>query len=92
MGKNILEDSKLFNDSEGPAKKEKKELINGLPEELTRFACIAEKADIKFINDYAYTKRLTIKEAFHEMIDKFKQEYQSNPKNEKLLEKPKGKR
>lgn len=58
----------------------------GLKPELTRFSVICKVANIKDLKDYAFTKRLTIREAMDEILETFFTEYRSNPKNEKLLD------
>lgn len=63
----------------------------GLPIEYTRFTCICKVNNVNDVRDYAYTKRITVKEAVDEIIEKFFQDYRSNPKNEKLLDHTRGK-
>lgn len=62
----------------------------GLTEDYTRFTVICNTTNLKDLRDYAYTKRIPIKQAFDEIIEKFFQEYRSNPKNEKLLDHTRG--
>ena len=40
---------------------------------------------MKFLRDYAFTKRITIKEALTIMIERFAEEYAADPNNEKLI-------
>jgi len=42
------------------------------------------------IKDYAYTARISIKDAIKTMVDAFIDEYQANPENEPLLKHKKG--
>ena len=63
----------------------------GLTADYTRFSVITKVKNVNDIKDYAYTKRITIKEAVDEIIEKFFGEYRSNPKNEKLLDHRRGK-
>ena len=61
----------------------------GLQEGSTRYTVIFQVETMEFLQDYAYTKRTTIKEALTMMIDKFKAEYEADPNNEALLPDPK---
>lgn len=61
----------------------------GLQPELTRFSVICKEANIKDLRDYAYTKRITLKDATDEIIEFFFKAYRKDPKNEPLLEDPK---
>ena len=58
----------------------------GLPAEYTRFSVICKADNVKDLKDYAYTKRITLKEAVDEVIESFFREYRSNPDNEELLD------
>lgn len=58
----------------------------GLTEEYTRFSVICKVNNVKDLKDYAFTKRLTIREATDEIIESFFERYKSDPKNEKLLD------
>lgn len=58
----------------------------GLPIGSTRFSVISKDENIKNLKDYAYTKRITIKDAFNEIIEDFFKRYKKNPKNEQLLD------
>lgn len=51
----------------------------------TRATFILEKETVDKIKDYAYTKRITIKEAVTLMVDTFIDDYYKDPKNEELL-------
>lgn len=61
----------------------------GLQEGSTRYTVIFRIDTMEFLQDYAYTKRTTIKEALTMMIDKFKAEYEADPNNEALIPDPK---
>lgn len=61
----------------------------GLPIELRRFSVIMLKDTANKLFDYAYTKRITVKDALEEMVQKFIADYEADPKNEPLLQKPK---
>ena len=62
---------------------------DGLPVELRRFSVIMQKDTANKLYDYAYTKRITVKDALEEMVQKFIADYEADPKNEPLLQKPK---
>ena len=64
----------------------------GLPADYTRFSVICKTENVKNLKDYAYTKRITLKESFDEIIEKFFQDYRSNPNNEELLDHTRGKK
>ena len=49
-------------------------------------------ANLKDLKDYAYTKRIPVKEAIDEIIEFFFDAYRSDPKNEKLLDHTRGKK
>lgn len=59
---------------------------DGLPAEYTRFTTIGRVDLIHKLKSYAYTKRLPLRRAFDEIMQKFFEEYESNPDNEKLLD------
>ena len=63
--------------------------VDGLPIELRRFSVIMQKDTANKLYDYAYTKRITVKDALEEMVQKFIADYEADPKNEPLLQKPK---
>lgn len=63
----------------------------GLTADYTRFSVICKVENVKRLKDYAYTKRISIKQAMDEVIEKFFDDYNSNPKNEKLLDHTRGK-
>ena len=63
----------------------------GLTADYTRFSVICKVKNVKMLKDYAYTKRITVKQAMDEVIEKFFDDYNSNPKNEKLLDHTRGK-
>lgn len=63
----------------------------GLAPDCTRASFILKVEALKFVRDYAYTRRVSIKDALTEIIEHFEQDYKSDPKNE-LLEDPKGKK
>ena len=58
----------------------------GLSPEFTRFSAICKVKNIKDLKDYAFTKRITIREAVDDILEEFFAAYRSNPKNEKLLD------
>lgn len=88
----------LFNNSEEiaepkkPGRKRNEALVrdnavqNGLTEDLTRATFILKVDNLNKLKDYAYTKRITIKDAINEAIESFINDYESNPDNETLLE------
>lgn len=59
---------------------------NGLTEDLTRATFILKVDNLNKLKDYAYTKRITIKDAINEAIESFINDYEADPKNERLLE------
>ena len=63
----------------------------GLTKDLKRFTVIANVQAVNDLRDYAYTRRLTLKDAFNEIMEKFIEDYKNNPNNEKLLVDPKRK-
>ena len=67
-------------------------LQEGLPEGYTRFSAICKVDNINILRDYAYTKRIPIKEALDEVLEKFFEDYNKNPKNEKLLDHTRGRK
>ena len=64
----------------------------GLTAEYTRFSVICKADNVKDLKDYAYTKRITLKEAVDEVVESFFREYRNNPDNEKLLDHTRGKK
>ena len=79
-----------------PGRPRNKELVRGgvqdcLPPEYTRFALICKTANVKDLKDYAYTRRISIKDAFDEIVEKFFKDYRRNKKNEPLLDHTGGK-
>lgn len=64
----------------------------GLTAEYTRFSVICKAQNVKDLKDYAYTKRITLKEAMDEVVEGFFREYRNNPDNEKLLDHTRGKK
>ena len=64
----------------------------GLTAEYTRFSVICKAQNVKDLKDYAYTKRITLKEAVDEVVESFFREYRNNPDNEKLLDHTRGKK
>jgi len=64
----------------------------GLTAEYTRFSVICKAQNVKELKDYAYTKRITLKEAVDEVIEGFFHDYRSNPDNEELLDHTRGKK
>ena len=61
----------------------------GLQEGSTRYTVIFNTETMEFLQDYAYTKRTTIKDALTMMIEKFKEEYNADPNAEELITDPK---
>lgn len=61
----------------------------GLQEGSTRYTVIFHTETMEFLQDYAYTKRTTIKEALTMMIEKFADEYRADPNAEPLIPDPK---
>lgn len=59
----------------------------GLREDSVRYTVIFQKNTMQFLRDYAFTKRITIKEALRLMIEKFEADYYADPNNEKLISK-----
>ena len=57
----------------------------GLQEGTTRYTVIIQNDTMKFLRDYAFTKRITIKDALQIMIERFANEYNADPNNEKLI-------
>lgn len=47
----------------------------GLSPDNTRFSCICKVDNVKRVKDYAYTKRITIKQAMDEIIESFFADY-----------------
>lgn len=58
----------------------------GMTEDLMRFSVICKVSNVNNLKDYAFTKRITIKDAMDEILEAFFTEYRNNPKNEKLLD------
>lgn len=69
----------LHRDEDGPSAQ------YGLTPEYTRFSVICKIENADLIRDYAYTKRVTIREAIDEIVEQFFKSYNKNPKNEPLL-------
>lgn len=63
----------------------------GLPPEYTRFSAIVKVDNINALRDYAYTNRISIREAIDEMIEAFIDAYNADPNNEPLLDHRKAK-
>lgn len=61
----------------------------GLQKGSTRYTVIYHDETLDFLQDYAYTKRTTIKEALTMIIDNFKREYYSDPNAEPIIPDPK---
>lgn len=57
----------------------------GLTAEYTRASFILSVENVDFIKDYAYTKRITIKDALDEIIGNFKANYEADKTNEPIL-------
>lgn len=58
----------------------------GLTEEYTRATFIMKVETLDALKDYAYTNRISIKDAITDIIDSFIKEYEANPDNEPLLQ------
>ena len=58
----------------------------GLPSHLRRFTAIVEMDNYNDLLDYAYTHRITIKDALNEIMEDFFTRYRKNSKNEPLLD------
>lgn len=69
--------------AEPKKRKRAKKYVEGI-DYVTFTTRIDPKAQ-EFIRNYAYTKRITMKKAIDEIVFAFKDEYEANPKNEKLL-------
>lgn len=59
----------------------------GLTEDYTRATFILKVSALEAVKNYAYTKRIPIKDALTEIIESFIATYESNPDNEPLLKK-----
>lgn len=59
----------------------------GLTEDYTRATFILKVSALEAVKDYAYTKRIPIKDALTEIIESFIANYEDNPENEPLLKK-----
>ena len=57
----------------------------GLTEEFTRATFIMKVETLDALKDYAFTKRISIKEAITDIIDSFIEDYKADPDNEPLL-------
>lgn len=57
----------------------------GLTEEYTRATFIMKVETLEALKDYAFTKRISIKDAVTDIIDAFIADYEANPDNEPLL-------
>lgn len=96
MAKKLGINNPLFDNAEEssepkkPGRKRNEALVregvqNGLTEDLTRATFILKVDTLDKLKDYAYTKRITIKDAINEVIENFIKEYEANPDNERLL-------
>lgn len=65
---------------------EKNNSESKLPDGDVRYTVIINKKDLNRVLDYAYTERITVKEAFSEIIDSYFKEHKK-----KLLPSPKRK-
>ena len=52
-----------------------KKTESNLPDDEIRYTVIAKKDDINKVLDLAYTERISIKEAFSRVIDKYFEDY-----------------
>ena len=62
----------------------------GLTADYTRFTVIMKVKNVEDLKDYAYTKRLTLKDAADEILESFFRSYRSDPANEPILTRRKG--
>lgn len=87
--KNFLESNPLFTDAAEPVAKgkgrpRKADLVRdnsaqeGLTEDYTRATFILRVDQLNELKDYAYTHRITIKEALETVISKFMEDYRAN--------------
>ena len=61
----------------------------GWHENFRGYTVYFHKDQLKFVKDYAYTKRITVTEAMNEIISKFEADYYADASNEQLLSKDK---
>lgn len=59
----------------------------GLTADLTRATFIMKVETLDALKDYAYTERITIKDAITDIIDGFIKDYKENPNNKLLSHK-----
>ena len=88
MGKKEKLSSAFDNMLAQPEKAEPEDVAAPAPkkkQEYEVFAFRIERETADLIKDYAYTKRITIKEALTEMVNFFIDDYYSDPDNEPLL-------
>lgn len=100
--KNILSNNPLFNTQEEPqevaepkkmGRPRNKDLVRdnsvqeGLTEDLTRATFILRVDTLNALKDYAYTERLTLKDALDGIITKALEEYKADPNNQLLSHK-----
>lgn len=64
---------------------------DGLTADFTRASFIISVKALNAVKNYAYTKRLPMKDAISEIIEKYIESYEANPDNEPLLSDPKRK-
>ena len=60
--------------------------LEGLPEGYTRFSIICKQDNIQDLRDYAYTKRISLRDALDEVIETFFDSYRNDPESEELLD------
>lgn len=73
----------------GPVQRGTGSTRDGLQQGLIRYTVIFEQDNLDNLKDYAYTKRITQKEAINEILKEYFASYSSNPENEPLLADPK---
>ena len=57
----------------------------GLTEDYTRFTVITKVKNVSDLKNYAYTKRIPIRDAIDEILEDFFTRYRSDPDNEPIL-------
>ena len=86
-----LDDTQPVTDPAGRGRPRKEEIIRekgaqqGLTADYTRTTFILNVHLLEKLKDYAYTKRITLKDALEEILTGYFTEYENNPENETLL-------
>lgn len=73
-------DDIIRNENGGQSKQE------GLTAAYTRFSVIAKVKNVNMLKDYAFTKRVTIRDSLDYILEDFFERYQADPTNEPLLD------